>query len=226
MRLSTSAATIFCCNDSRKSLSSRAFSSAVAACRCSASSRSRVAARPLCPRGQWMNCEDARPFAHCRASALPSYGVAFWPVRHLFWSAVSCLPLGSGRGIVAGQTSTSEGVRTGFVQPLIKASSMSLLGHSRPMHLVPVPINVRCYSNSNPIVRRSEVTLRANLNSSGQQIASSFDHPRRHQPASSSAMSVMPESDRQPFPSHMSLWANSRSHRVHSITASASSSMD
>ena len=29
------------------------------------------------------------------------------------------------------------------------------------MHLVPVPINVRCYSNSNPIVRRSEVTLRA-----------------------------------------------------------------
>ena len=35
------------------------------------------------------------------------------------------------------------------------------LGHSRPMHLVPVPINVRCYSNSNPIVRRSEVTLRA-----------------------------------------------------------------
>ena len=38
---------------------------------------------------------------------------------------------------------------------------MSLLGHSRPMHLVPVPINVRCYSNSNPIVRRSEVTLRA-----------------------------------------------------------------
>ena len=38
---------------------------------------------------------------------------------------------------------------------------MSAWGHSRPMHLVPVPINVRCYSNSNPIVRRSEVTLRA-----------------------------------------------------------------
>ena len=36
------------------------------------------------------------------------------------------------------------------------------------MHLVPVPINVRCYSNSNPIVRRSEATLRAN---------------RRHEPA-------------------------------------------
>ena len=30
------------------------------------------------------------------------------------------------------------------------------------MHLVPAPINVRCYSNSNPIVRRSKVTLRAN----------------------------------------------------------------
>jgi hypothetical protein len=38
---------------------------------------------------------------------------------------------------------------------------MSLMGHSRPMHSVPVPINVRCYSNSDIIVRRSEVTLRA-----------------------------------------------------------------
>jgi len=42
---------------------------------------------------------------------------------------------------------------------------MTEMGHSRPMHLVPVPINVRCYSNSNPIVRRSEVTLRANTGS-------------------------------------------------------------
>jgi len=29
------------------------------------------------------------------------------------------------------------------------------------MHSVPVPINVRCYSNSDIIVRRSEVSLRA-----------------------------------------------------------------
>jgi hypothetical protein len=29
------------------------------------------------------------------------------------------------------------------------------------MHSVPAPINVRCYSNSDIIVRRSEVTLRA-----------------------------------------------------------------
>jgi hypothetical protein len=29
------------------------------------------------------------------------------------------------------------------------------------MRSVPVPINVRCYSNSDIIVRRSEVTLRA-----------------------------------------------------------------
>jgi hypothetical protein len=29
------------------------------------------------------------------------------------------------------------------------------------MHSVPVPINVRCYSNRDIIVRRSEVTLRA-----------------------------------------------------------------
>ena len=40
---------------------------------------------------------------------------------------------------------------------------MSLSGHSRPMHSVPVPINVGCYSNSDIIVRRrSEVTLRTN----------------------------------------------------------------
>ncbi len=38
---------------------------------------------------------------------------------------------------------------------------ISALGHSRPMHSVPVPINVRCYSNSDIIIRRSEVTLRA-----------------------------------------------------------------
>jgi hypothetical protein len=35
------------------------------------------------------------------------------------------------------------------------------LGHSRPMHSVPVPINVRCFSHSDIIVRRSEVTRRA-----------------------------------------------------------------
>jgi hypothetical protein len=37
------------------------------------------------------------------------------------------------------------------------------VGHSQPMHSVPMPINVRCYSNSDVIVRRSEVTLRARL---------------------------------------------------------------
>src|SRR5208282_5234061 len=35
------------------------------------------------------------------------------------------------------------------------------LGHSRPMHSVRVPTNVRCYSNSAIIIRRSAVTLRA-----------------------------------------------------------------
>jgi hypothetical protein len=40
-------------------------------------------------------------------------------------------------------------------------AKMSVPGHSRPMHSVSVPINVRCYSNSDIIVRRSEVTLRA-----------------------------------------------------------------
>ena len=37
------------------------------------------------------------------------------------------------------------------------------MGHLRPMHSVPAPINVRCYSNSDIIVRRSEVTLRGPL---------------------------------------------------------------
>jgi hypothetical protein len=32
---------------------------------------------------------------------------------------------------------------------------MTAVSHSRPMHSVPVPINVRCYSNSDIIVRRS-----------------------------------------------------------------------
>jgi len=36
------------------------------------------------------------------------------------------------------------------------------MGHSRPMHSAPVPINVRCYSNSDMILRRREVTLGAN----------------------------------------------------------------
>ena len=38
---------------------------------------------------------------------------------------------------------------------------MSQMGHSRPMHSVPVPINVRCYSNGDMIVRHSQVMLRA-----------------------------------------------------------------
>ena len=39
---------------------------------------------------------------------------------------------------------------------------MSALGHSRLMHSIAVPINVRCYSNSDIIVWRSKVTLKAN----------------------------------------------------------------
>jgi hypothetical protein len=54
---------------------------------------------------------------------------------------------------------------------------MSALGHSRPRHSVPVPINVRCYPNSDIIVRRSEVTLRAQQRTHAQrQTASLFDH--------------------------------------------------
>ena len=35
----------------------------------------------------------------------------------------------------------------------------SALGHFQPMHSLPMPINVRCYSNSEIIIRRSEVSL-------------------------------------------------------------------
>jgi hypothetical protein len=51
------------------------------------------------------------------------------------------------------------------------ARQMAETGHSRPMHSVPVPINVRCYSNSDIIVRRNEATLRANNGSPAL-----FDH--------------------------------------------------
>ena len=53
---------------------------------------------------------------------------------------------------------------------------MSALGHSRPMHSVPVPIKVRCYSNSDIIVRRSEVTLRAKRKLMHRSISALFDH--------------------------------------------------
>jgi hypothetical protein len=34
--------------------------------------------------------------------------------------------------------------------------------HSLPIHSAPAPINVRCYSNSDGILQRSEMTLCAN----------------------------------------------------------------
>ena len=93
IRLSTSATTIFCSNDSRNSLSSRAFSSDVAA---PAPRRARGgAARPLFPGSSWRKRDGARPLAHYGASSLPSQRVAFWPVRHLLWSIVSRLLLRS-----------------------------------------------------------------------------------------------------------------------------------
>jgi hypothetical protein len=38
---------------------------------------------------------------------------------------------------------------------------MSVKGHSRPMYSVPVPINVRCYSDSDIIVQLQQRTKRA-----------------------------------------------------------------
>jgi len=56
---------------------------------------------------------------------------------------------------------------------------MSVMGHSRPMHSVHGPINVRCYSNSDIVVRRSEVTLRANKRHLGTCNASTPRRPGR-----------------------------------------------
>jgi hypothetical protein len=58
-----------------------------------------------------------------------------------------------------------------------RADLMSEMGHSRPSHSAPVPTNVRCYSKSDRILRRSEMTLCAisGLNAP-QQTASLFDH--------------------------------------------------
>jgi hypothetical protein len=44
----------------------------------------------------------------------------------------------------------------------VLASSMSLMGHKRPSHPAPVPINVRCAPNSDRNLRRSEMSLSAN----------------------------------------------------------------
>jgi hypothetical protein len=53
------------------------------------------------------------------------------------------------------------------------------LGHLRPMHSVAVPIDVRCYSDSDITVRRSEVTVRAmNRHSLGLQGPAQSRKPR------------------------------------------------
>ena len=70
---------------------------------------------------------------------------------------------------------------------------MSLLGHSRPMHLVPVPINDRCYSNSDIIVRRIEVTLRSSRPEES--------HPRAL-PDPCVNLSIHTAPDARPFPWH------------------------
>ena len=54
---------------------------------------------------------------------------------------------------------TREGHARFWERPEVKF--LRATRHSRPMRSVPVLINVRCYSNRDIIVRRSEVTLRA-----------------------------------------------------------------
>ena len=47
-----------------------------------------------------------------------------------------CLALGSGHGIVSAQTGALEGARTGFVQLLGKAGSMSVMGQKQTFRIV------------------------------------------------------------------------------------------
>jgi hypothetical protein len=49
----------------------------------------------------------------------------------------------------------------GLINLRLLTDFFNKIGHSRPTHPVPVRINVRCYSNSDIIVRPSQVTLRA-----------------------------------------------------------------
>ena len=51
----------------------------------------------------------------------------------------------------------------GLINLRLLTDFFNKISHSRPVHSLPVPINVRCYSNSDMIVRRSEVTLRARV---------------------------------------------------------------
>ena len=65
------------------------------------------------------------------------------------------------RSLLAGVTLLAA-IEAALATPGTLNGSMTALGHSRPMHSVRVPTNVRCYSNSAIIIRRSAVTLRAN----------------------------------------------------------------
>jgi hypothetical protein len=70
-------------------------------------------------------------------------------------------PRQRGRG-TCGLTAPGRANKKGAARPeTLRIGGVSEKDHSRPMHSVPVPINVRCYSNSDMIVRRREVTLRA-----------------------------------------------------------------
>jgi hypothetical protein len=61
----------------------------------------------------------------------------------------------------AGQQRTAPGATAENFRIIAKKVPLNSVLGPRPMHSVPGPINVRCYSNSDIIVRRSEVTLRA-----------------------------------------------------------------
>src|SRR5450631_3290136 len=63
-----------------------------------------------------------------------------------------------GKSIVPAETSSGEG--PAWVQAqVVEGRAMSALGHSRSTHSTPVPINVRCYSNSDRSRHECELTL-------------------------------------------------------------------
>ena len=85
-------------------------------------------------------------------------------------SRVSLLPIPKPSCASAGRSATSYPVFSIWTPKTGRLPSveMSALDHSRPTQLAPVPTDVRCYSNSDQILRRSEMTRCANRR-----------HPRR-----------------------------------------------
>jgi hypothetical protein len=101
-------------------------------------------------------------FPACCARAVSGYATAATLRSVTNSRRLIASPRAHNKGVLVFRLYTNRGLGE-FWQAM--GCPMSQLGHSRPTHLVPVPINVRCYSDSDITVRRSEVTVRASSGS-------------------------------------------------------------